>query len=117
MKPRSTIILCAKEKEKEFKFFDITYVPILFYDHNGLHLDKKAIIETKNKLNDFLDFVINSETQLPDNPIQRAMFEKALYHCDTIDMPNDNIYSYYLDGCSALEKIIIIKQNHLLVNY
>lgn len=103
LKPKSTIILCAKEKEKEFKFFDITYVPILFYDHNGLHLDKKAIIETKNKLNALLDFVINSETKLPDNPIQRAMFEKELYRHDT-DKPNDNIYSYYLNGCSALEK-------------
>ena len=41
LKPRSTILLCAKEKEKEFKFFDITYVPIIFYEHNGTFLEKK----------------------------------------------------------------------------
>lgn len=103
LKPKTTIILCAKDKEKEFNFFDITYVPILFYKHNGLHLNKKAVKSTKNELNKLLDFAINSNNNLPDNPIQRAMSERKLYHQD-MNKPNDSIYSYYLAGCNALTK-------------
>lgn len=104
LKPKSTIILCAKEKEKDFKFFDITYVPIVFYDHNGLRLNKKAIEKTKKTLNDFLDFAINSNDDLPDNPIHRALRERLSHNLRAQNQDNSkSLYSYYLEGKKELE--------------
>lgn len=95
LKPRSTILLCAKEKANDFKFFDITYVPIVFYDHDGLNLNDKVIKETKSKLNNLIEFCINSTDSLPDNPIYRALLEKKEY--DKIDYENEieSPYSLY----------------------
>jgi len=94
LKPRSTILLCAKEKATDFKFFDITYVPIIFYDHNGLNLENNVINETKCKLNNLLEFCINSVSSLPDNPIHRALQEKKEY--DKIDYENEKESEYSL---------------------
>ncbi len=101
LKPRSTILLCAKEKENEFKFFDITYVPIIFYEHEGMFLSQDSIVKTKELLNNMLDFTINSSTKLPDNPIQRALMEKSVYSSSA---PFDvSIYDVYLRGKNALD--------------
>ena len=94
LKPRSTILLCAKEKANDFKFFDITYVPIIFYEHNGLNIDDNVVRETKNKLNNLLEFCINSDSSLPDNPIHRALLEKNKY--DEIEHENEKESSYSL---------------------
>lgn len=94
LKPRSTILLCAKEKANDFKFFDITYVPIIFYDHNGLNLDNSVVKETKRKLNDLIEFCINSTSSLPDNPIYRALLEKKEY--DKLDYKSEKESSYSL---------------------
>lgn len=101
LKPRSTILLCSKEKEKEFNFFDITYVPIIFYEHGGTSLSEDVICKTKTALNKLLDFSINSSTEVPDNPIYRALNEKNVY--DMKQFPNDSIYQLYKKGCSALD--------------
>lgn len=103
LKPKSTIILCAKDKEKEFKFFDINYVPIIFYEHSGLTLDEKIITETKTKLNQFIDFAITNTDNLPDNPIHRALIERKLNNKNIPDSINKSLYSCYLDGKKALE--------------
>lgn len=99
LKPRSTILLCAKDKEKEFKFFDITYVPIIFYEHDG-KLSKNVINETKKKLNNFIDFSINESTELPDNPIYRALNENIVYDNKKKD---NTIYQLYKKGCTFLD--------------
>ena len=101
LKPRSTILLCAKEKEKEFKFFDITYVPIIFYEHNGTFIRDDVIGQTKNQLNSFLDFAINTSTNVPDNPIYRALNENHVYNNDKLS--NNTIYEMYKKARNVLD--------------
>ena len=101
LKPRSTILLCAKEKEKEFKFFDITYVPIIFYEHSGTFLKKGVILETKKQLNNLLDFSVNASTDVPDNPIYRALNENNVYY--NMNSSNDTIYELYKKGRNFLD--------------
>ena len=40
-----------QKRKKEFKFFDISYVPIIFYEHDGTFLKKDVIRQTKDQLN------------------------------------------------------------------
>lgn len=101
LKPRLTILLCAKEKEKEFKFFDITYVPIIFYEHNGTFIRDDVIGQTKNQLNSFLDFAINTSTNVPDNPIYRALNENHVYNNDKLS--NNTIYEMYKKARNLLD--------------
>ena len=101
LKPRSTILLCAKEKEKEFKFFDITYVPIIFYEHNGTFIRDDVIGQTKIQLNSFLDFAINTSTNVPDNPIYRALNENHVYNNDKLS--NNTIYEMYKKARNLLD--------------
>lgn len=114
LKPRSTILLCAKDKEKEFKFFDITYVPIIFYEHNGMVLREEVILETQKKLNKSIDFSINSSTKLPDSPIYRVLNENNIYDNDK---PIDTtIYDMYqtgrdlLDNNDFINALVILEQ-------
>lgn len=102
LKPRSTILLCAKDKEKEFNFFDITYVPIIFYEHNGTYLKKEVIAKIKKQLNTLLDFSINASTNVPDNPICRALNENKVY--DENISCDDTIYEMYKKGCALLDE-------------
>lgn len=101
LKPKSTILLCAKDKKSEFKFFDITYVPIIFYEHLGMSLTLESISDTKTQLNSFLDYAINSTDSMPDNPIQRALIEKKTYL--SITKPNSSVYDLYLKGKNELD--------------
>ena len=101
LKPRTTILHCAKEKEKEFKFFDITYVPIIFYEHNGTWLKEEVISHTKKQLNKFLDFSMNASTNVPDNPIYRALNENYVYDNDKI--LNSTVYKMYKNACDLLD--------------
>ena len=101
LKPRSTILLCAKEKEKEFKFLDIAYVPIIFYEHNGTFIRDDVIGQTKNQLNSFLDFAINTSTNVPDNPIYRALNENHVYNNDKLS--NNTIYEMYKKARNLLD--------------
>ncbi len=101
LKPRSTILLCAKEKGHEFNFFDITYVPILFYEHSGMALEPKSVSAAREKLNKCLDFAINSSSPFPDNPIQRALIEKQSY--DGNLNPEPSIYELYVKGKHELD--------------
>lgn len=103
LKPRATILLCAKDKKHEFKFFDITYVPIIFYEHDGMVLSPKSISDTKANLNSLIDFAINSSSILPDNPIQRALIENVTYSRNITPIQNDNIYNLYLKGKQELD--------------
>lgn len=101
LKPRSTILLCSKDKKKEFKFFDITYVPIIFYEHLGSHINADEINRVQSRLNDFIDFAINSDTNMPDNPISRALNERSLYK---EVLPDKSSYAIYKSGKSFLDK-------------
>lgn len=101
LKPRSTILLCAKEKKKEFKFFDISYVPIIFYEHDGTFLKKDVIRQTKDQLNSFLDFAINTSSNVPDNPIYRALNENHVYNNDKSS--NNTIYEMYKKARNLLD--------------
>lgn len=101
LKPRSTILLCAKDLEQEFKFFDLTYVPIIFYEHEGECLASKVIKTTKDELNKYIDFAVNSTTTYPDNPIQRALSEGKMYKNDL--PPQESIYKLYLRGKKELD--------------
>ena len=100
LKPRSTILLCSKDKEKEFKFFDLTYVPIVFYDHQGLHIDACEINRVQNVLNKFIDFAVNSDTDMPDNPISRALNERNIYK---EIIPDKSLYAIYIQGKAFLD--------------
>lgn len=101
LKPKSTILLCAKDKKSDFKFFDITYVPIIFYEHSGMSLTSKVISDTTKQLNALLDYAINSTDSLPDNPIQRALLEHNTHPSSYIR--HDSLYSLYLKGKNELD--------------
>ncbi len=102
LKPRSTILLCAKEDEQRFNFFDLTYVPIIFYKHGGAHIDIDAIRNTQAALDGLLDYAINSTSLLPDNPIQRALHERNLY--PPIPSPEQqSLYKLYSEGRRLLD--------------
>jgi tetratricopeptide (TPR) repeat protein len=102
LRPRATILLCAEEHGSKFNFFDITYVPIIRYKHNGTILEEDIINETKQKLNEMLDCAIN-DTPLspPDNPIYRALNEQNLYSQKPII--ENSIYKLYLEGREKLD--------------
>lgn len=103
LKPRSTILLCAKDDEHRFNFFDITYVPIIFYSHGGLHIDAQSVKETQVALDKQLDFAIYSNTSIPDNPIQRALHEQKQYqHFPT--PAEKSIYHLYQTGMQFLRQ-------------
>lgn len=114
LKPKSTILLCAKEKEKEFNFFDITYVPIIFYEHNGTFLRDDVISQTKKQLNNLLDFSINASSNVPDNPIYRALNENHIY--DNDKSSNNTIYEMYkkarklLDDNNFQEALVMLEK-------
>ena len=102
LKPRSTILLCAKEEGHRFNFFDITYVPIIFYTHEGAHIDRESIEKTQVALNALLDFAINSDSTIPDNPIQRALYERSSYQ-NFVQPERQNLRQVYLDGRKHLD--------------
>lgn len=104
LKPRSTILLCAKEKSKEFRFFDLTYVPIIFYEHNGSFIQNTEISKVKAKLSKSIEFAINSKSSIPDNPIQRALYEKRenRFNHPKYKLEN-NLFQLYLSGCHSLD--------------
>lgn len=102
LKPRSTILLCAEEDAHRFNFFDITYVPIIFYTHGGKYIDQAAIEKTQASLNILLDFAITSNSTIPDNPIQRALLERDSYQC--FDPPEHRgLHQLYTDGRKYLD--------------
>lgn len=101
LKPRSTILLCAEDKKNIFKFFDLTYVPIIFYEHQGPYIDEKTINKTIDQLNVKINFAINSTTKLPDNPIQRALAENKFY--EDKPLKPSNLYSLYVQGRAELD--------------
>lgn len=92
--------MCKREK-KEFKFFDISYVPIIFYEHDGTFLKKDVIRQTKDQLNSFLDFAINTSSNVPDNPIYRALNENHVYNNDKSS--NNTIYEMYKKARNLLD--------------
>lgn len=104
LKPRATILLCAKDKEQRFNFFDLTYVPIIFYTHNGLQLDKSVVEETKRNLNMRLDFAIHSTDSIPDNPIQRAICERKQHSHQIFTPPSNSILQLYHQGMQLLNE-------------
>ena len=114
LKPKSTILLCAKEKEKEFKFFDITYVPIIFYEHDGTFLRDDVISQTKKQLNNLLNFSINASSNVPDSPIYRALNENHIY--DNDKPSNNTIYEIYkkarklLDDNNFQEALVMLEK-------
>jgi tetratricopeptide (TPR) repeat protein len=103
LKPRSTILLCAKEKSQNFNFFDLTYVPIVFYNHEGLTINNEVVANTKNTLNKLIDFAINSNSTLPDNPISRALLEAQNIYKSDLPLP-DNSYKLYIKGKEKLDQ-------------
>lgn len=102
LKPRSTILLCAKEEGHRFNFFDITYVPIIFYTHEGAHIDTESIKTTQNALDKLLEFAINSDSTIPDNPIQRALNERDTYQT-FISPEQQSLYQLYVEGQKFLD--------------
>ena len=78
-------------------FFDLTYVPIIFYNHEGARLGAEAIKETQTRLNALLDFAINSESVVPDNPIYRALSERDTYQ-NFMPPERQSLYELYLNG-------------------
>lgn len=101
LKPRSTILLCAKVPKKEFKFFDITYVPIIFYEHNGKFIREDVVLKTQKCLNNQLEFSINCTTNFPDSPIYRALNENNVYY--NLNSSDDTIYAMYKKGRELLD--------------
>lgn len=115
LKPKSTILLCAKDKKSDFKFFDMTYVPIIFYEHSGMSLISKVISDTTKQLNALLDYAINSTDSLPDNPIQRALLEHNTH--PTLYIRHDSLYSLYLKGKNELDNNDFEHAEETLKNY
>lgn len=102
LKPRSTILMCAKNKMDEFKFFDLSFVPIIFYEHQKVKLSQRTIKQTKIILNRTIQSCIFSTSQEPDNPIQRALKEHTMYEvCNSSE--KNNIYSLYKKAKEELD--------------
>lgn len=102
LKPRSTILMCAKNKVEEFKFFDLSFVPIIFYEHQKEKLSQKTINETKQVLNRMLQSCISSTSQEPDNPIRRALNEHTMYEvCNSSE--KNNVYDLYKKAREKLD--------------
>lgn len=104
LKPWSTILLCAKDDEQRFNFFDLTYVPIIFYAHGGLQLNEAAVEETKRNLNKRLNFAIHSTDNVPDNPIQRALCERKQHNQPRYIPPSSSIFQLYHQGVQLLNE-------------
>lgn len=103
LKPRSTILMCAKNKKEEFKFFDLNFVPIIFYEHQKVKLSKTTINETKETLNQTIQSCISSTSQEPDNPIQRALNEHTMYEvCNSAE--KNNVYGLYTKAKEKLDE-------------
>ena len=101
LRPRSTILICSKNKKSQFKFFDLTYVPIVFYEHGGMFISEEEILKVKQELNARIAFAMNSTDPIPDNPIQRAIQESTLYIKKK--NPPINLYQIYLTARRKLD--------------
>jgi hypothetical protein len=121
LKPKSTIVLCAKEKGKEFNFFDLNHNPILFYEHKGNYLTKDTINKTKTKLKNLIFQAIYSETEFPDNVIHMVLSNKPSHYNSMIinnngtylQKPTGSIYKNYTEGLQALdEKNFCLAENY-----
>ena len=102
LKPNSTIILCSKNNQNKFDFFDLTYVPIIFYNHNGLSLENNEIQRVKNLLFNAINFAKEVKIDYPDNPIQRALIEKKLFRLNKSN-PTSSVYSIYKQSIQLLD--------------
>lgn len=103
LKPRSTILMCAKKKMEEFKFFDLSFVPIIFYEHHKNKLSEKTISDTKRILNQTIQSCILSTALEPDNPIHRALNEHKMYGmCNSKE--KNNIYGLYNKAKEKLDE-------------
>lgn len=102
LKPHTTILLCQINKKKKFSFFDLTYVPIIFYDNKNNSFTDEMIAEIRGELNNALRFAIIEKNKYVDNPIQRALIERKNYAtCQNKEL---SLYQIYLDGIKALDK-------------
>ena len=91
MKQYSTILLCAESHKAPYKFFDLTYVPVIFYKHNGNTIESTEIKKARRALNTQIQFCLEEKHKGPDNPIQRAILELENLEpeCET---PNESVY-------------------------
>ncbi len=106
MKQFSTILLCAESYSVPYKFFDLTYVPVIFYKHNGTTIAASEIKKARHALNEQIQFCLEEKHKGPDNPIQRAFLELELennqeFECLT---PDRSIYELYLSAKQCLSK-------------
>ena len=62
----------------------------------------EAIKETQTRLNALLDFAINSESVVPDNPIYRALSERDTYQ-NFMPPERQSLYELYLNGRNFLD--------------
>lgn len=105
LKPRSTILLCAREKKNEFKFFDLSFVPIIFYSHHGNKIKQEELKRVKDLFLQALEFAINTDTDLPDNPISRGLNEIKLYKPIEFNTSQcESIYKLYLNARKLLDE-------------
>ena len=103
MKQYSTILLCAESHKAPYKFFDLTYVPVIFYKHNGNTIESTEIKKARRALNTQIQFCLEEKHKGPDNPIQRAILE--LEHLEPeCETPNESVYELYLSAKEYLHK-------------
>lgn len=112
LKPKSTILLCAKQHENMISFLDIAYVPIISYDHGGDYIASEVVYDTKKQLNSFLNFSINDSSGLPDSPICRALDERKMYRTEY--KTDDSIHDLYDKGRKELDNNQFDKANMTL---
>lgn len=103
LKSKITILLCAKEKEQEFKFFDLSYVPIVFYEHDGNRLDPQQVENTRKELSRRIDCAIHDSSTVSDNPICRVLNEIQFYSKRKNADHQSTIYQLYQQGRRALD--------------
>lgn len=104
LRKKTTILLCAKEKEKNFRFFDLSYVPIIFYNYERETLDSAEIARTKSELSKAIEFAIFEDIGIPDNPIQRALVELEKYGVNfEYENVKESIYEMYTTAQKYLD--------------
>ena len=117
LKPRVTIVMCAKKQNKTFRFFDLNFVPIIFYEHLGKVISTSEVAKTKKRLNKFILSALKDRKECADSPIQKNLqneniiYNKSIYN----QKNNQSVYSLYLLGIKELNDCHYIEASKLLL--
>lgn len=116
LKPRITIVMCAKNQNQKFRFFDLSFVHIIFYNHLGKTICNDEITRVKKLLNKYILFALNDKKKCIDSPIQQNIqAHNVMATSNHIpNKKNKSIYSLYTSGMKELNDCHYINASNIL---